>query len=94
VRRQLGADGAELGNLSVAVQDEQIAGSAQADCAWRARHADSGQARDNDGPIATTQLPSSRQGGDHRPGAGQQDDVRLLSAQPTDDSRSIENLDR
>jgi hypothetical protein len=81
-RRLPRADLGEFGDFSSAMQHEQVTCGPRCHCSNICRHADSGQAGNEHGSGRSTEQPLGGQRGDNWSGAGQQDDVGTLKANP------------
>jgi hypothetical protein len=92
-RRVPSADFSKLGNFTLAVQQKEIARGPRCHSPARGWHADSREAGNEHGSRTAPEHPLSRERGDYRPRAGQQDQVRTLAPDPADDRSMREHLD-
>jgi hypothetical protein len=79
---QVAGEGAELRDLAVTVQEEQVTGHPKRHRPWACRHADARQSGHQDGPVLDAERPVGGEAGHDRPGTGEQDDVGALLSDP------------
>jgi len=91
--RMPGPDLSEFRDFALAVQQKQVARRPGGHSAPSGRHADSRETGDQHGSRAAPEHPLCRQGGDYRPGTGQQNYVRTLASDPAYDGGVREHVD-
>ena len=93
-RRVFSGDSGELGDLTAAVQQEEVAAAPDQHGSVGGRDADPRQPCDQDRAGAAAEQPMGGDRRDHRPGAREQDGVRSLEPEPVDHRSVRQHLDR